>query len=173
MAVWYAGWNFIPPCIPDSHPYRITITKCRMDSYFSWWWAYSRPNHVEKNIYTYLLHGAGFLLEKLTGLQLVKKCPAFYGTRRFLTALTSARHLSLSCASPIHSSHPHPTSWRSILTLSSHQRLGLPSALFPSGFPTRTLYTPLPPPIRIYTKKIAEQVGFIYKIIQGSTVNKA
>jgi hypothetical protein len=36
------------------------------------------------------------LLEKLTGLQLVKKFPAFYGTRRFLTALTSAHHLSLS-----------------------------------------------------------------------------
>jgi hypothetical protein len=35
-------------------------------------------------------------LEKLTDLQLVKKFPAFYGTRRFLTALTSARHLSLS-----------------------------------------------------------------------------
>jgi len=36
------------------------------------------------------------LLEKLTGLQIVKKFPAFYGTRRFITALTSARHLSLS-----------------------------------------------------------------------------
>jgi hypothetical protein len=36
------------------------------------------------------------LLEKLTSLQLVKKFPAFYGTRRFITALTSARHLSLS-----------------------------------------------------------------------------
>ena len=36
------------------------------------------------------------LLEQLTGLQLVKKFPAFYGTRRFITALTSARHLSLS-----------------------------------------------------------------------------
>jgi hypothetical protein len=35
-------------------------------------------------------------LEKLTVLQLVKKFPAFYGIRRFLTALTSARHLSLS-----------------------------------------------------------------------------
>jgi hypothetical protein len=29
------------------------------------------------------------LLEKLTGLQLVKKFPAFYGTRRFITAFTS------------------------------------------------------------------------------------
>ena len=41
------------------------------------------------------------LLEKLTGLQLVKKFPAFHGTRRFITALTSVRHLSLSWASPI------------------------------------------------------------------------
>ena len=54
------------------------------------------------------------LLEKLTGLQLVKKFPAFDGTRRFITALTSVRHLSLSCASPIQSTYPHPTSWRSI-----------------------------------------------------------
>jgi hypothetical protein len=28
--------------------------------------------------------------------QLTKKFPAFYGTRRFFTVLTSARHLSLS-----------------------------------------------------------------------------
>ena len=35
------------------------------------------------------------LLEKLTGLQLVKKFPAFHGTRRFITALTSVHHLSL------------------------------------------------------------------------------
>jgi hypothetical protein len=36
------------------------------------------------------------LLEKLTGSQLVKKFPAFYGKRRFITAFKSARHLSLS-----------------------------------------------------------------------------
>ena len=36
------------------------------------------------------------LLEKLTGLQLVKKFPAFHGTRRFITALTRVRHLFLS-----------------------------------------------------------------------------
>jgi hypothetical protein len=29
-------------------------------------------------------------------LQLVKKFPTFYGTRRLFTVLTSARHLSLS-----------------------------------------------------------------------------
>jgi hypothetical protein len=35
------------------------------------------------------------LLEKLTGSQRVKKFPAFYGTRMFITAFTSVRHLSL------------------------------------------------------------------------------
>jgi len=80
------------------------------------------------------------LLEKLTGLQLVKKFTAFHGTRRFITALTTVRQLSLSWASPIQSIYPHPTSWRSVLILLTHLRLGLPSGLFPSDFPTKTLY---------------------------------
>jgi hypothetical protein len=37
----------------------------------------------------------------------------------------------------------HPTSWRSILILSSHLRLGLLSCLFPTGFPTINLHTTL------------------------------
>ena len=86
------------------------------------------------------------LFEKLTALQLVKKLSAFHGIRRFINTLTSVRHLSLSWASPIQSIYPHPTSWRSILILSAHLRPGLPSGLFPSGFPTKTLYTPSPHP---------------------------
>ena len=35
-------------------------------------------------------------LQKLTGFQLIKKFPTFYGTRRFITSFTSARQLSLS-----------------------------------------------------------------------------
>ena len=35
------------------------------------------------------------LPEKLTGSQLLKKSHAFYGTRRFITAFTTARHLFL------------------------------------------------------------------------------
>jgi hypothetical protein len=64
------------------------------------------------------------------------------------TAFTSARHLSLSWARSIQSIPPHPTSWRSILILSSLLRLGYPSGLFPSRFPTKTLYTPLLSPTR-------------------------
>ena len=95
------------------------------------------------------------LLEKLTGLQLLKKFPAFHGTRKFITALTSVRHLSLSWASPIQSIYPHPTSWRSILILSAHLRLGHPSGLLPSGFPTKTLYTPSPHPYAPHAQTIS------------------
>ena len=90
------------------------------------------------------------LLEKLTGLQLVKKFPAFHGTRRFITALTSVRHLSLSWASPIHSIYSHPTSWRYILKLSTHLRLGLPSGSFPPASPPR----PYTPPLLTHTLHI-------------------
>ena len=44
------------------------------------------------------------VLAKVTGSQLVKKFPAFYRTRRFITALTSVHHLSLSWSqlNPVH-----------------------------------------------------------------------
>jgi len=91
---------------------------------------------------TYLLTPwSRVFLQKLTSSQLVKKFPAFYGTRKFITAFTSAPHLSLSLASSIQS--PHPTSWRSILILFSRPRYDLASGLFPSAFPTKTLYIPL------------------------------
>ena len=88
------------------------------------------------------------LLEKLTGLQLVKKFPEFHGTRRFITALKSVRHLSVTWASPNQSIYPHPTSWKFILILSTYRCLGLPSGLLPYGFPIKTLHTPLSSPIR-------------------------
>jgi len=44
---------------------------------------------------TYLLYGT-VLLEKLTGSAASQEIPRFFGTRKFITVLTSARHLSLS-----------------------------------------------------------------------------
>jgi len=57
-----------------------------------------------------LIPWSRILLEKLTDSQLVKKFPSFYETRRFITAFTRARHLSLSWTSSIQSMPPHPTS---------------------------------------------------------------
>ena len=90
-------------------------------------------------IYYLFTQWSRVLLEKLTGFQLVKKFPTFCGTRKLITVLTSAHHLSLSWASSIQSMPPHPISWRPISILSSHLRLGLPIGLFPSGFSIKTL----------------------------------
>ena len=54
----------------------------------------------------FLTSRSGVLLEKLTVSQLGNKFPAFYGTRRFIAAFTSACHLSLSWARSIQST-PH------------------------------------------------------------------
>ena len=93
---------------------------------------------------TYLLPPwSRVLLQNLTGSWLVVKFPTLYRTRRFITAFRSACHLSLFWVRSIQFMPSHPTSWRSILILSSHLSLGLPSGLFLTGFPTKTLYTPL------------------------------
>ena len=95
------------------------------------------------------------LLEKLTGLQLVKKFPAFHGTRRFITALTNVRHLSLTWASPDQSIYPHPTSWSSILILTTHLRLGLPRVSFPPVSPPTPYTPPSPQPYAPHAQPIS------------------
>jgi hypothetical protein len=82
------------------------------------------------------------LLEKLTGLQLVKKFPAFYGTRWFFTAFRSLSHLSLSWDRSIQYL-PHSTSLKTILILFPHVCLGIPVVCYLQLSPPKT-YTGIP-----------------------------
>jgi hypothetical protein len=93
-----------------------------------------------------------------------QEIPRIYGTRRFITAFTRARHLSLSWARSIQSMSAHPTSWRSILLLYYHLCLGLPSSIFPLSLLTKPLYTP-PLPHTCYVPRI-----FNSKIFNSLTI---
>ena len=62
---------------------------------------------------------------------------------------------------------PHPTSQRSILILSSHLRLGVPSDLIPSAFPTNALYALLLSPIRARCPAHLSFLDLIIRMIFG------
>jgi hypothetical protein len=62
---------------------------------------------------------------------LLKTSPAFYGARRFITAFTTGRNMSLSWTKSIQSTLSQPISLIPILILSSHLRLDLPNGPFP------------------------------------------
>jgi hypothetical protein len=85
---------------------------------------------------------------------------AFYATQRFITAFTSARHLSQSWVISIQYMAPYQNSLRCIFILPSHQRLGLPSRPFPSDIPVRTLYAALLSAIRV----TCNAISFIWQL---------
>ena len=85
-------------------------------------------------------------LEKLTGFQPVKKFPTFYGTRRFITAFTSARHLFLSCASSIQSIPPTSQFLKIYLNILLPSRPGSPNWSLSFRFPhQKPVHASLPP----------------------------
>jgi len=61
----------------------------------------------------------------------------------------------------------HPTSWRFILVLSSHLCIGLPSGLFLSGFPNKTLYAPLLSPVHVTCPAYSFVFDFITQMVFG------
>ena len=98
-------------------------------------------------IYIHAHYMQQFFIEKLTGSQLVKKFSIFYGTRSFITAFTSALHLSPFWASSIQYTTPKLHFLKTHFNIILHLRQGLPSGLFPPGFPTKTTYSPILSPL--------------------------
>jgi len=87
----------------------------------------------------------------------------FHGIRRFITAFTRSRQLSLSWTSWMQSTQPHPLSLKSILILSSHLRLGLPSGLF-LRFPHHNPVYVSPLPHTRYMSRPSHSSRFYQKI---------
>jgi len=107
--VWFAAWTMLKVCLREV---------------MRLWYVVAEESN--KNL-TNWLYGQ-FLLEKLIVIQLVRKFPAFYGTRRFIAFFITVRLSSLSWG-------------RWIQSATSHLRLGFPSVLSPLKFLTKFLYT--------------------------------
>ena len=93
ISITYSEWVFVALGIQHSLPLRLIVV-CGLSVLYIIF-----PH--------YLINGTIFekgctppwsraLLEKLTGSAASQKIPHIFGTRRFITVLTSARHLSLS-----------------------------------------------------------------------------
>ena len=122
------GWRLVADQTP---PIQSDKYQCRTDTVnFSWWCARGCPKHVEKRN-KYIKQDCAPSWIYLRVHNPIHKCPK---PVHILSQINSVLP-------------PHPTPRRTILILSSHLRLGLPSGLFPSGFLSKTLYTPILSPI--------------------------
>ena len=91
-------------------PYTSPVTDDPQRGRRNYFLVYEPGMWTARSVFTLLFHTpwSRVLLEKLTGSQLDKKFPEFYGTRKFITAVTSACQQSLPCArSAVHVSPSH------------------------------------------------------------------
>jgi hypothetical protein len=113
-------------------------------------------------IYIHIIPHSRGLLEKL-----VKQFPAFYRTRMF----TPRSLQPATCPFPEpdqFSPRPPPSSfWKLNYNIVSNLRLGIPSRLFSSRSPTKTLYAPLLSHIRDTCPAYTILLDLIIRIIFG------
>jgi len=152
VAPWLYGVHFSLPCIiiirfwqpPDqTKPQTRPVTQEAQEVVMP-------PSHLNINLpkiltlltylLTYLLHGARYQdISKADCHSACQKYSAFLWNPKVHFRVRKSPHWTLSWASWIQCAPFIPISLRSISVLSSHLRLGLPSGLFPSGLPTKTL----------------------------------
>jgi hypothetical protein len=106
---------------------------------------------------TYLLHGVESFLRSYP-IPSFKKFPAFYGTRRFITAFISTRHLSLSWASSNRPIPPHLSSLRSVLPSTP----GSPKRSLSFRFPHQIPVYESPLPHTRYTSRPSQSSRFYH-----------
>ena len=86
--VWYPGtverWRLLVPDAETNNLYQ-SAASIRTTTHSNSRFRHSRLNYFYEAVFT----------DKITGSQLVKKFPAFYGTRKFIIAFTT-HHPSLS-----------------------------------------------------------------------------
>jgi len=122
---------------------------------------YALP-HVRQS--TILTLWSRVLLEKLNGLQLVKQFSAFYGTVRFITAFTTARHLFYP--EPARSSpYPHIPFPEDPFNTILPSTAGCPSLRFSQQNPVHT--SPLRSPVRATCLTHFILLDFITRTVLG------
>jgi hypothetical protein len=107
------------------------------------------------------------LPEKLPILQPFKKFPAILGNPKVHYRVHKSPPLVPIWASSIQSIPSHPTSPRSIIILSTHLRLGLPSGLLVLAFPPISYMHSSSPPFVLHALPISckGEIRFTYKTL--------